>query len=141
MSPKKSKSDLETENIHLRAEIGYLKKATASEGITRVLVGLIQWGGISAIAYWIYRSIEVLAGRTTLADVGVQFFANISVSVALAWTVGISGCVYGWRQRTLRRDTVERMQRRNQNLEAMLDRNRTSSGLTARGDTRQEDRV
>lgn len=133
MATKKSKTQLE-------AELKVLRSVKTSEGITHVLLALIRWGGILGIARYAYLSIRALAGKNTGADIGVQFFANIDVSIAIAWGVA-GGCIlYGARQRKLRKDTVERLMGRIQTLEGQLDPNRTSSKLTLRGDTRPEDK-
>ncbi len=88
-----------------------------------------------------YLAIDSLAGQSTLADIAVNFMTNIKVSVVVSWTVAGGGVFYGLRQRKLRRDTVERVQKRNQKLEAIIDKRRTSSQLTPRGDTRPEDKL
>ena len=88
-----------------------------------------------------YLSIETLSGQQTLADIGVNFLTDIKVSVAVAWSVATGGVLYGMRQRKLRRDTVERIQKRNRKLESLLDPNRSSSQLMPRGDTRPEDKL
>ncbi len=49
--------------------------------------------------------------------------------------------VYGWKQRDLRKTTVERLQSRIKELELKLDSKRSSSHLTPRGDTREEDKI
>ena len=68
-------------------------------------------------------------------------FGTVEVSVALSWTVALIGTAYGIQQRKLRRDTVERLQTRNIELEKKIDQKRSSSKLTARGDTRPEDKT
>ncbi len=134
MARNKSKGQLE-------AELKVLRKARFSEGTVSVILSFIRWGAIVLIVRYAYLSIEALSGKTTLADIVVQFLSGVKVSVAIAWTFGIGGLAYGWKQRKLRRDTVERLQKRIQALESKVDLNRTSSQLTPRGDTRPEDKI
>lgn len=100
----------------------------------------IAWGGAVMITYWGFRSIEVLSGHSTFADIGVRVLANVSISKAVAWLFGCSGVVYGIKQRRLRRDTIENLQARIKLLEKTIDSKRTTSGLTVRGETREEDK-
>lgn len=134
MANKKSKAQLE-------AELKVLRQSRFAEGTVQVLLSLIRWGALIFIARYGYLSIESLAGKSTLADIGINFLSDIKVSVAIAWSTGFGGVIYGLSQRKLRRDTVERLQERIQVLEAEKDPARTSSKLTKRGDTRPEDRI
>jgi hypothetical protein len=104
---------------------------------------LFRWGGIVACVYFGGKYwITPLAGKTTLADIviglstpeKVSYWANVVFLI-----IGLLGVAYGGRQRKLRRNTVSRLQTRNQELEKMLDQGRTSSELTPRGETRPED--
>jgi hypothetical protein len=99
----------------------------------------ICYGGLVGIFYFIYQSVAVLAGKATVADIGIKFLAELGISEALAWLLAGGGMLYGFGQRRLRKNTIERLQSRNQSLEQSLDPNRTSSRLTPRGDTRPED--
>jgi len=131
---KKSKTQLE-------AELKALRSSRTVDGTVVVLQSLLRWGGIVAIAWFTRLAVGDLAGQTTLADIGIDFLGKVEVSVALAWTAGAAGGYYGYRQRKLRRDTVERLQKRVKELENFIDKNRSSSQLTSRGDTRPEDIV
>lgn len=124
----------------LRAELSAIRKQRRSDTVAAVLVSLIQWAGLVTIAFFAYRSIECLAGQATFADVGIEILADVNVSKALAWVFGASGALYGLRQRSLRKTTVERLQDRVRELETGIDPGRSSSGLTPRGNTNPEDR-
>lgn len=126
-----------------RLEHEYAYRAERVHHIAAVLNSLIRWGALVAIVFLGYRAIVVLAGQTTIADIGigVKLLSNVRVSTAAAWLFG-GGCLfYGERQARLRKDTVERQSRRITELEQSVDPKRTSSRLTARGDTNPEDRV
>lgn len=125
----------------LEAELKLLRSTRTAEGWVTVLQSIIRWCAIVFVVRYGYLSIDVLAGKSTAADIGVNFLANVSVSVALAWAAGAGGAYYGYRQNKLRKDTIERLSGRIRELEQRLDKNRSSSNLTQRGDTRPEDQL
>lgn len=127
--------------IQLEAELKALRSSRTVDGAVVVLQSLLRWGGIVAIAWFTRLAVGDLAGQTTMADIGLDFLGKVEVSVALAWAAGAAGGYYGYRQRKLRRDTVERLQKRVQELEKIIDRKRSTSRLTSRGETRPEDIV
>ena len=130
--PKKTAAEL-------RAEVRLLRRYRGTEGIAAVAITLIRWGGISFIAYCGYLIVAALAGHHTVADIGIRFLGNIRISEGLAWLLGGGGIAYGYKQRSLRRSTIERLQGRNTELEKRLDPNRSSSQLLTTGRTRPED--
>lgn len=134
MAKQKSKAQLET-------ELRLIKQSRVGEGIILAVLSFIRWGSLVLIVRYIFLSIESLAGKITLTDIGINFLGEVKVSVALAWTIGIFGAFYGLKQRKLRKDTIERLQLRNTDLETMIDSNRSSSKLTVRGETRPEDKL
>lgn len=107
--------------------------------IATIVHSLIRWTGGVLLAYLGYRSIDTLAHGATTADIGIRFFTDVRISTVLAWTVAAGGALYGQKERKLRRDTVERLSERIRILEAHIDPGRTTSMLTARGDTNPGD--
>lgn len=132
MTKNKSKSDLEV-------ELRILKQSRIAENVTQVFLHLIRWGGIVLVVRYMYLAIDSLSGKDTNTDILINFLSNITISNWLAWLVGILGVLYGLRQKKLRKDTTERLQDRNISFEVQVDPERTTSTLTARGDTRPED--
>ncbi len=132
--PKEKKTIAE-----LKAENRMLKRGHIVNGISRVLSDLIRYGVFGFLGYCVYLSIESLSGRTTAANIAVNFLSDVRVSESLAWILSGSGLAYGWTQNRLRKKTVERLQGRITTLERKLDSRRTSSSLTTRGETRPED--
>ena len=120
-----------------------LRKFSRAESAASVLNTLIKYAGLFGIFYWVFRSVEVLAGETTVADfgVGVRLFASVRVSQLVAWALAGMSVAYGLGQRTLRRKTIERLQGRITVLEAQIDPGRTSSRLSSGGETRPEDEI
>ena len=123
----------------LEAELKLLRRAKLGDQVAGVLRTLIAWGGAILIARYAYLSLEALAGLNTNAKIGVSLLGDVRISEALAWVLGGSGVFYGWKQRGLRKSKVEEMAAHNRKLETRLDRNRSSSNLDPKGDTRRED--
>ncbi len=134
MGSNKSKAELLAENR-------FLRKDRNASNITTVLIYLIKYGALVAIFYFGYLSVLALAGKYTFADIGISLLGDVNISVTLAWIFGVGGVFYGMRQRKVRKDTVERLQGRIQSLETQIDHKRTTSQLTPRGDTREEDKL
>lgn len=134
-----SKKVQQKTRAQLEAENKLLRRRNLASGLASILNNLIRWGGLVAIAYFLYRSVDALAGERTIADIGVNFNTKISVSEVLAWIFGISGIGYGYRQNDLRCTTIERLQGRIRELETHIDPQRTSSNLNQRGETNPRD--
>lgn len=98
-----------------------------------------KWGGICLCAYFAYKSVSALAGRTTIASIIVRVLGQLRLPEILGSGVGLVGVVYGLGQRSLRRRNIRRLAKAKQELETRLDPDRTSSGLTPLGTTRPED--
>jgi hypothetical protein len=133
---KKSKAALESKN---RA----LWKGQVADRITTIVTYLIRWGSLVLIVRYITGTISEttigLAGKTTLADIGIRFVGDLKLSEAAAYIFGVGGVGYGWKQRNLRRDSLQHLHPRAQKYEESIDPARSSSRLTPRGDTRPED--
>ena len=105
-----------------------------------ILVG-IPWGALVFIVYWVTGALAELSGKTTLAQLGISFFGNFTINTTIAYIVGIGGIGFGLTEKRLRRNAIERLQGRIQQLEEVRDPKRTSSKLTKRGTTRPEDKL
>jgi len=123
----------------LEAEVRLLKRQKNAGAIATVLINLIRWSGLTLIAYFAYLTVASLSGETTTADIGIKLFADVRLSEVFAYLFGGGGVIYGARQRSLRRNTIERLQGRIKKLEKERDPGRTSSGLTQRGATHPKD--
>lgn len=93
------------------------------------------------LGYVSYLAIKELAGQETMANIVVNFMTDIKVNQWLAYIVGGSGVGYGYVQRRSKNSTIARLGSRKEKLEQMIDPGRKSSKLTARGETRPEDRL
>jgi hypothetical protein len=93
------------------------------------------------VAYFaVYRTSENLAGRSTIADIGMKILADFSFSWAAPCVIATGAVVYGWRQRALRHKTIKRLGEGRREYERALDPSRTSSELHPDGTTRSEDK-
>lgn len=130
----KTKAELEAENR-------LLKMNTVSDGIVSIINNLIKWGGLVSIAYFMSVCVTALSGETTSSNIVIKFLTDFKINSALAMVLGGGGVAYGYSQNSLRKKTVQRLQERNQSLEKMIDKKRSSSKLTPTGDTRPEDMI
>ena len=135
MSKTKTKAALE-------AELKYVRKQQKANNFAAVLTHLITWVGISVLGFFLYRSVDALAGEQTTADIGLKLVGNLKLSEVFAYLFGGGGVAYGVQQKRLRKDEVERLQDRVIKLETAIDPKRSSSGLTDRSEesSQMEDR-
>lgn len=101
---------------------------------------IIPWSFLLAIAVVVYRGIDVLAGKTTMAQIGMSFIGDIKVSNALSYLFGAGGFGYGIKERRLRHKKTAGLTAYSAELERKIHSERTSSGLTPEGTTRPEDK-
>ncbi len=101
----------------------------------------IPWGCLLGIGICIAFATSRLAGKATLAQIGMSFVGDIRVSDAVAYMFGAAGVGYGVLERRLRHKKTKSMAAYSAELETKLDPNRSSSGLTPEGTTRDEDRL
>lgn len=107
-----------------------------------VFPDFLKWPAICFLGYW--------AAQVVIAGVGQETSFTIILSGLLEdvvdkWTcsvwagVALLSVLYGLRQRRLRGNTISDLTPRIKALETALDRERSSSELGARGETRTED--
>lgn len=132
---QKSKS----KNIR-ESELSFLKLSKILDSCVQLATYLIKWGVIAFVTYYVYLSIISISGKNTSADIAISVLFELELLSKLMGAVGVGGIIYGFLQRKLRKDTIERLQSRITELEKEVDKNRSSSNLTKRGDTRPEDR-
>jgi hypothetical protein len=102
---------------------------------------IIPWGSLVLIFLFGYLGLEQLAGRITLAKIGISILGDLKLPQVLSYLFGAGGVSYGVNEARLRRKKTQEMSSHITNLEKVLDSKRTSSGLTTRGTTRPEDRI
>lgn len=96
---------------------------------------LVQWTAIGFLGFMFYKSIIVLAGLSTSANIAVRLAGNLTVSRGIITLLTVSGWAFGLAQRSSRRKNIERLVPLKNELEKVIDPKRTSSNLTSRGMT------
>ena len=99
----------------------------------------VPWSFGALIAFFCFGSIVALAGKYTFAQIGVSILGNMKISESISYVFGLSGVLYGLKERKLRRKNIQRMSPQIQALERQMHPNRSSSNLTTRGTTQPED--
>ena|SRR5258706_15602274 len=102
-------------------------------GLARTVV---QWAGLVGLAYFGWKTSEALAGKITLADVGIDFsiLGAIKLNAALSWALTVS---FGWmwrKERRLRKKVIAEEHQKRARLERIIDPDRSSSMLEPHGD-------
>ena len=128
----KSKEELVAEN-------NFLRRGGYAEQIGTTFQTIFKWLAIAFAAWCIKESFVAYAGKISEANVLVSFLGKLEISEALAWIFGAGGAAYGYKQRKLKGETVERLQSRISELEKRFDKQRTSSELTTTGETNPKD--
>ena len=116
-------------------ELEFQIRARRIDRIADVAGTAIRYGSVVACVASVAWALRSFAGQSTVADVGIKFIGNLSISEAMAYALAGGSVLYGVRQQKLKRDTIEKMGKRNQQLESKIDPNRSSSKLTPRGTT------
>ena|ERR1700690_4403023 len=137
MSKKeKTKAELAAENKELRRT-----KLTSS--VTEIVIALVRYSAIVVCVYFVSSAVGTavvtLAGKTTNANVLVNFLGNLTISNAVATLFGGGGIAYGIVERRQRQKMIQRQHGRIKKIEKQIDPNRSSSNITETGDTNPSD--
>lgn len=103
------------------------------DGATKVGIGICVVACFAIVSHMV----DSLAGKVTIADIGLRIIMNIRLY--LSWAFGAGGIIWGYRERKLHHDGIAAQQERILALEKRIDPKRTSSRLTERGTTNPED--
>lgn len=135
-----------------RPSTGELLVTTLMRFMGQPIIELTRWGFGAFIVYHISQAVIESAGKWTTIDIKAKAEGTVNYNEtvtgacdAYQWPIILSvgfalAClVYARRQRTLRRNVIERQYGRIQQLESEIDPARSTSGLTARGETNPED--
>lgn len=123
----------------LEAELRALRRTKMTSGLTEIILNLIRFGALVACVYFLSSSIQNLAGKSTDANIFVQFLGDFNVGQGVAVLFGAGGTMYGLAQRSQRQRMIERLHGRIKQLERQIDPRRSSSNITETGDTNPVD--
>ena len=116
-------------------------------GTANKIIDAIKWLGLS---YFGYKAVHDLAGKLTLANFNLSAVIKqgeesdspyiLYIITFIFFIVAAISIWYGRREARLRKNTIASLTKHIEILELQIDPNRTSSMLTARGDTAERDR-
>jgi hypothetical protein len=122
------------------AELEYRLRYKRLDALVIISKSAIKYGFFAFCAYYAFRAIEVLAGKTTVSSIVFSILANFTVRETIYIILAGGGIIYGIGEREMRRRNIRRITDEKNALERILDANRSSSELTTRGTTKPEDR-
>lgn len=124
-------------------ELEYKLKSQKLETLSRLLHSIVKYGALCFVVWRLGLTVEVLAGKSTLANFGIYLFADLKANKVFSHLVmglvGLTGAGYGIRERSQKRSQIHTLGNRVVELEKRIDPKRTSSGLTLDGRSRPED--
>ena len=102
----------------------------------------VKYGTFAYMAYCGWQSVSALAGKSTGADLGLAVNAAIQFGKDEwpPWVLVLLITAWALTERRLRRAKTAQLASQDAELERQLDPLRDSSGLTATGETRKDDR-
>jgi hypothetical protein len=112
-----------------------LLKFARLNAVVSLVQSLFKYAAAVACAYYVYLSVAALAGKQTLASIGLNVLGNVQVSHGVCAVLTGGSILYGVGQRQLRHRAVKRIGRGLSEAEAIIDRGRSSSGLSETGTT------
>lgn len=136
MAQLRNKDQLALEKLRVNRRWDTINRL-ASLAIARGL----KWGFFGYLVYEGAGAMQALAGKETTTTLIMSISANARWSIGISWALTLLMGVLVFFERRLRKGTVERLSLRTKELELQLDRGRSSSQLTTRGDTRPEDHL
>lgn len=123
------------------AELEYRLSLRKIDAVVSLGKYIIKWGCLVVIFYFIYGMTNTLAGKRTLATIGISILGSIKLGKMVCATVTGGSLIYGFGQKILRQNTIRRLSARKNEIERIMDPNRTSSDLTKWGTTKREDKA
>lgn len=121
--------DVEVAKLVIRARIVEQRIAAG----VKIAVSIAHVGGCIGVSFFVMKTAEAFAGKTTLANLGVAFIANVDFSKWAAWLLAslTSGGMY--LQRRTNKALIARNADLSKKLEIPLSPNRSSSDLQRDG--------
>jgi hypothetical protein len=105
--------------------------------IARTAIRCSTWLGV---AWFLYRSVAVLAGTSTAFSAAVHALVDLKADQGMAYVLAGGFGIGYFRERKLRQRTIKEQAVHIRHLEEAKDPGRSSSGLLLTGEPRKEDR-
>lgn len=118
--------------LELKYQLRFRFIDVVSKALDRLIPGAVA---VLIVYFGIYRTAHELAGKETFGAFWIGLLADIKPDEIMAWLTALIGWMFGINSQRLRRNTTERLSSRIRELEQRVDPNRTTSGLTPRGQT------
>jgi hypothetical protein len=130
---------LQTQLAVTKAELRLLRQQGNANALSAILISVCRSTVTAIVAYYGYKSLAVLSGLNTDANIIVRLISDGGFSVVTAWAAGTVGVLFGVAAMKLRDDTIKRFGPFVRNWEELQNPHRTSSKLSPGGKTRAED--
>jgi hypothetical protein len=96
----------------------------------KIVSTVIIWGTVGYMFYCIKEAAIAFAGRETFTNIGVNVVTDLKLPQWFGYVFGGSGIGYGLTERRIRRNAIQRLSKRTNELEGQINPERTSSMLT-----------
>jgi len=101
--------------------------------VSNICLTAIRWGGTVAIAFYVFKTVDCLAGRTTAANmtgsINLRFLANRYAAEIVFAIFGAGGIGYGVRAKSLYNKATKKLKRL-EKYERNHDPDRSGTGMT-----------
>jgi hypothetical protein len=135
-----SRDELIEALTEVRSDLKFGNHLKIADSITPIVMRAIPWLGVFLIFLTLYWMVDALSGQFTFATFDLRMLLNSNfLTLTVGLLVGGGGVGYGIVQKRLKGKVTERLQSRIQYLEQQNDPDRTSSLLTASGETNPDD--
>ena len=124
-APRLSEAEIKSKEARFFALVHLVGRICTQVCISGTIIACVYFG--------VYLPIKVSHGEATSITFILQWFADISLNVVLAWTTAGGLGLLAHRERKKRLREREERDKRIEELESLIDPGRTSSGLTVDG--------
>lgn len=106
--------------------------------VVRLIIKSCFW---LSMAYIAYLGLDVIAGKTTVANIIIGYFNSKESDFGAPWVLTLVAFIWAYLERKEKLRKTQELHKRIMELEKRVDPNRTSSGLLPTGETNPKDEV
>jgi hypothetical protein len=121
------------------ARLAYHERAVRWDSGCGAFRTLCRTGATVAVAFFAYKAITVIAGTTTIFAAVLHAAIKLSADRWVAYVFGAVGVTAYRIERSNKRKAITGMRKQIDDLENLVDPNRSRSGLAPHGGPRKED--